>query len=256
MIENEEPFRYFFEVAYKGTNYHGWQLQNNATTVQEVINNCLSKLLGQSVNITGSGRTDKGVHCAQQYFHLDSNQELNRRSLQYKLNAFLPEDVSIQSILRVNKEAHARFDASLRAYQYKISTRKDPFIKGLAYYYDKKLDVRAMNEACKMLLGTQDFESFSKVKTEVNNFMCTLYKAEWVEDGAFLLFNVEANRFLRGMVRCMVGTLLEVGLGRRDLDNIQEVLGNKDRKLAGRAVPAEGLYLCQVQYPESIFLEQ
>ena len=247
--------RYFFEIAYLGTNYHGWQIQSNAKTVQEEVNKALSILTNEEINITGSGRTDKGVHCVQQYFHADINREIDVDDLQYKLNSFLPFDISINSIKKVTPEAHARFDAIERKYEYRIITVKSPFLKNQAYYYNKLLDLPTMNEAASLLVGSEkDFECFSKVKTEVNNFNCTIRTAEWVGSNSHYTFHISANRFLRGMVRAIVGTLMEVGCGKLSAVEFSDIIKSKDRKRAGRSVPAEGLFLTQVTYPKSTFI--
>ena len=245
--------RYFFEVAYLGTNYHGWQIQPNAITVQEVINTCLSTMLKTEINIAGSGRTDTGVHCKQQYFHADLAAGIDPDDLMYKLNAMLPFDISISSIKAVADEAHTRFDAISRSYEYHINTKKDPFSKERSYYYPKSLDIENMNQAAALLCGdAQDYEAFSKVKTSVNTFICTISKAYWEQQGDKLVFNITANRFLRGMVRAIVGTLLDVGLGKKSVEDIKGIIKSKDRHQAGRAVPAHGLYLAKVVYSDII----
>lgn len=247
--------RLFFEVAYKGTNYHGWQLQNNAITVQEEINKVISTICRADVNIIGSGRTDAGVHCEQQFFHADVDTSLSLMELQFKMNSMLPFDIAINSIQKVAPEAHARFDAIARSYEYRINQKKSAFIKELSYYFYKPLDISVMNAAAKQLTnGEQDFESFSKVKTEVNNFRCTITDAIWEQDGESLVFRITANRFLRGMVRAIVGTLLEVGLKKINVEDFKRIISDKDRTKAGRAVPPEGLFLTTVIYPESIFI--
>lgn len=246
--------RLFFEVAYKGTNYHGWQLQNNAISVQGEINKVISTICREEINIVGSGRTDAGVHCEQQFFHADVNTSLSLIDLQFKLNSMLPFDIAINSIKEVISEAHARFDATSRSYEYRCNAKKDVFTKELSYYFNKPLDLIAMNKAASFLTnGEQDFESFSKVKTEVNNFRCTITEANWTKTENGYVFQITANRFLRGMVRAIVGTLLEVGLKKISVDDFKEIITLKDRTKAGRAVPPEGLFLTKVTYPENIF---
>lgn len=247
--------RYFFEIAYLGTNYHGWQIQNNANTVQAEVNKALSMLCSVDINVTGSGRTDTGVHCEQQYFHADFNKEQEVSDLLYKLNSFLPFDISINSIRAVGSKAHTRFDALERKYEYRIVTTKSPFLKGQSYFYNKPLDLPTMNAAASLLVGgEQDFECFSKVKTEVNNFNCTISTAEWQTENNSITFHISANRFLRGMVRAIVGTLLDVGLGKLSVQEFDEIIKSKDRTQAGRSAPAEGLFLTEVNYPEGIFI--
>ena len=248
--------RLFFEVAYKGTNYHGWQIQPNAKTIQEELNSVLSTLCQQEINIVGSGRTDTGVHCKQQFFHADINIEISYKDLQHKMNSMLPFDIAINSIRGVKESAHARFDATSRSYQYFINTRKDPFQKEFSYFFSQVLNIKTMNEAASLLIeGEQDYECFSRVKTEVNNFMCHITKARWIEAADGLMFEISANRFLRGMVRAIVGTLLEVGLNRLSIEEFKEIISSKNRKKAGRAVPPEGLFLSKVIYPNTIFTD-
>jgi len=246
--------RYFFEIAYDGKNYHGWQRQKNAISVQEVVEEALSRITREETNITGSGRTDTGVHCEQQYFHADFTSQINTDRLNFKLNSYLPTDISIQNIRQVKPEAHARFDAISRSYQYRISKSKNPFDREYKYRIPKLPDIKTMNEAASLLIGEHDFESFSKVKTEVNNFVCNISEASWLETERDILFNVTANRFLRGMVRALVGTLLEVGLGKLSKEEFKKVIESKDRRKAGSAAPAHGLFLTAVNYPVEIFL--
>lgn len=245
--------RYFLNIAYKGTNYHGWQIQANAHSIQEEIQNKLSILLKEKVEIIGSGRTDTGVHATQQVAHLDSNQVLTEYEHLYRMNALLPSDIVIKGIQKVSDDAHARFDANLRSYEYHMSKTKNPFLTDLLYVNHNNYDMTAMNEAAMLLKQHKDFECFSKVKTEVNNFLCTISEARWVEQKNMLIFKVSANRFLRGMVRAIVGTLLEVGLQKTHLEDFRQIILSKDRKQAGRAVPPQGLFLTQVKYPYTTF---
>ncbi|MDH5475157.1 MAG: tRNA pseudouridine(38-40) synthase TruA [Cyclobacteriaceae bacterium] len=246
--------RLFFEVAYKGTNYHGWQIQQNAVTVQGEINKVISTICQQDINITGSGRTDTGVHCEQQFFHADIDSTWSLEDLQFKMNSMLPFDIAINSICEVNKESHSRFDAISRTYEYRINTKKNPFLKDESYYYNKPLDIPVMNQAATLLTHSeQDFECFSKIKTEVNHFRCNITNAEWKKENDILIFNITANRFLRGMVRAIVGTLIEVGLKKITIADFAEIIASKDRTKAGRAAPPEGLFLTTVSYPKDIF---
>ena len=247
--------RYFFEITYDGSNFSGWQNQANALGVQQVVEETLSKLLREKISIVGSGRTDAGVHCVQQFFHADLAREIDRQDLLVRLNSFLPKDIAIRAILPVLSTAHARYDARERTYEYHITVRKNPLLVGRAFYFFKKCDVALMNEAAALLLGEHDFTSFSKVKTDVNHFRCTVKKALWVKRGDLLIFTVSANRFLRGMVRATVGTLLDVGSQKISLKTFQSIIKSKDRKQAGMNVPADGLYLTSVKYPRSIFLK-
>jgi tRNA pseudouridine38-40 synthase len=244
--------RYFIEIAYKGTKYHGWQVQANAYTVQEAFNRALGTLLKEDVETLGSGRTDTGVHASQQFVHVDTNKHLQTHPHLYQLNALLPADIVAKNIFPVAANAHARFDALSRSYEYRISPEKNPFLKDMCYLYTKPLDVAAMNEAAALLLTYEDFTCFSRVKTDVNHFLCTIHEACWKNSGDLLIFYIRANRFLRGMVRAIVGTLLEVGLHKLTLDGFEQVLMSKDRKAAGRSVPPDGLFLTNVQYDEQL----
>jgi len=208
----------------------------------------------EKIEIVGSGRTDAGVHCKQQFFHADFKKELNPDDLIHRLNAFLPRDIAIRSIRKVNPDAHARYDARTRSYEYRITLTKDPLLIGQVYYFFKPLNVARMNEAASQLLGEHDFTSFSKVKTDVNHFVCRITKAQWKMKGDGLTFHITANRFLRGMVRAVVGTLLDVGTAKISIDDFQKIINSKDRKKAGMNVPAEGLYLTRVKYKKGIFL--
>jgi tRNA pseudouridine38-40 synthase len=247
--------RYFFEIAYHGKNFSGWQTQANATGVQEVVEDALSKLLRTPVKIVGSGRTDTGVHCAQQFFHTDIEKEFDPVNLIHRLNSFLPREIAIRSIHRVKPTASARYSAIERKYEYHITLVKDPLLTGLALHFFKPLNLQNMNEAAALLRGEHDFECFSKVKTDVNHFLCTVKSASWKKQGNRLIFTIRANRFLRGMVRAIVGTLLEVGTGKISVRDFQHIIKSKDRKKAGANVDPHGLYLVQVKYPKSIFID-
>lgn len=247
--------RYFIDVAYKGTNYHGWQKQENARTVQEVLELALGKLLRCArVETLGSGRTDTGVHALQQLVHFDLSvpiPELSR--FLYQLNAILPPDIAANGLWLVPDTAHARFDAISRSYQYHICTRKIPFLPNERYCFTRPVDVDKMNEAAALLLQHQDFEAFSKVKTEVNNFLCHITRAQWQQpDAHSLVFHISANRFLRGMVRAIVGTLLEVGVGRMTVKDFEQIILSRNRNNAGRSAPPEGLFLSEVVYPPEV----
>jgi tRNA pseudouridine38-40 synthase len=246
--------RFLFEISYLGTHYSGWQSQLNATGIQEIVEKCLSTILRQKLAITGSGRTDAGVHCTQQFFHVDIDQSFDREKLIVQMNSFLPNDIAIRTISQIKPDASARYDAIERAYEYIITRKKDPLRTGRAFYYFKDVDLKTMNKAAALLVGTHDFETFSKVKTDVNHFICTIKEAEWNQKGDLLVFNIAANRFLRGMVRAIVGTLLDTGTGKISMKEFQEILKSKDRKKAGMNVPPEGLYLIKVKYPKSIFI--
>lgn len=247
--------RYFFEIAYKGTAYAGWQSQPNAIGVQQVVEEKLAILSRQALEIVGSGRTDTGVHCAQQFFHADFDFEIDAETFKRKLNGLLPVDISIKNIFLVLPLSHARFDALSRSYEYRIANEKNPLLVGLVAHYFKPLDVEAMNEAAESLMGEHDFASFSKVNTDVKHFRCTITEAQWKQKDELLVFHISANRFLRGMVRAIVGTLLEVGNGKLTTSEFKEIVLAKDRKKAGMNAPPEGLFLTSVTYPERIFIK-
>ncbi len=245
--------RYFLELSYNGTPYHGWQRQPNAISVQEVVENSLSTLLRVDTEIVGAGRTDTGVHAKQLIAHFDCDNHLEIHTLQYKLNAILPPEIAISNICLVKDEAHARFDAVRRSYQYFITLKKDPFEINTCYYLKKQLDVALMNEAAKLLLNYSNFKCFSKSKTDVKTYNCTITNAVWDENGDQLIFSISANRFLRNMVRAIVGTLIEIGEHKLNLDDLVNIIKSEDRSQAGYSVPAHGLYLTNVEYPKTIY---
>ena len=246
--------RYFIELSYKGTDFHGWQIQPNASSVQETIEKALSLLLRETQKITGAGRTDTGVHAKYIVAHFDTEQHFDTEKLVYKLNSFLPESIAISSIFEVQPEAHARFDATERAYEYRVITKKNPFETESAYLLKSTLDVEAMNAAAKKMLSYTDFKCFSKSKTDVKTYNCDLFYAYWEEKKDLLVFHIAANRFLRNMVRAIVGTLLEIGSGKLPVTAIDQIIASKNRSEAGYSVPAKGLYLTKVVYPKSIYL--
>ncbi len=247
--------RYFLYIAYKGTNYHGWQIQNNAITVQEVLNKSLSTILRQEIGVMGSGRTDTGVHATMQVVHFDTSSQMAPDQMVYKLNGLLPQDIAAYKIRQVSPEANTRFDAISRQYHYKIHQQKDPFLKGFSYYFPKEVNQQAMNEAAQLMLEWKDFECFSRVKTEVNNFNCDVVEARWEKQNDQLIFSVRANRFLRGMVRAMVGTLLDIGEGKLSQHDFKKILESRDRTKASRSAPPEGLYLNDIVYPDHLFID-
>ncbi|WP_460946225.1 tRNA pseudouridine(38-40) synthase TruA [Spirosoma daeguense] len=250
--------RYFIELSYRGTAYHGWQTQANGTSVQSTLEATLTQRLGKPIYIVGSGRTDAGVHAKQQFAHFDSEEPLNlSESLIHSLNCLLPEDIAIHTIFLVQPNHHARFSATFRYYQYHISRQKDAFQNGLTYHFRPHLNHDVMNEACGVLLRYTDFQSFSKARANVNHFHCRLDFANWerINDDS-LTFHIKANRFLWGMVRTIVGTLLEIGQGRMSLDQFERIILARDRNAAGRAAPANGLYLVEVSYPAEVLLSR
>lgn len=252
-FEMNDSKRYFIELAYNGTNYHGWQMQRNAVSVQEKLQESLSMLFRKPIAIMGSGRTDTGVHAKQQFAHFDFDGEMMKGEFLKRINGLLPGDIAVFDVLPVTYKAHARFDARWRRYEYHITFRKDPFQAGKAWhcYYD--LDVLKMESVSKLLLGQQNFECFSKTKTDVKSFDCEIKDAFWEQTSHGLIFHIKANRFLRGMVRAIVGTLIKVGRGQLDKEQFVSIIEGKDRARAGIAAPAHGLYLSEVSYPEIIF---
>lgn len=260
MIQNEPEAsyiyrimgRYFLELAYNGTHYHGWQIQQNAISVQEVLETCIETILGQKLTVTAAGRTDTGVHALQQVAHIDMPDELTAGFL-YKLNAVLPLDIAAKSLKKVKENAHARYSAISRRYEYKLHNNKDPFKNGFSCFYPYPLDIEKMNKACNFLLGEKDFKSFSKTHTDVPNFKCSISEAGWLKNNDQYLFSISANRFLRGMVRAIVGSLLEVSRGNLIAEDIEKILAFQDRRKAGKSMPASGLYLAAIEYPDNIF---
>lgn len=248
--------RFFLEISYNGTAYHGWQVQPNAHTVQAELTEKLSVLLKHEINLVGSGRTDTGVHCRQQFAHFDTNRELDDLpGFTHKLNAFLPEDIFIARIRPVTPDAHARFSALSRTYEYWLSIRKNPLLPKLAYCFSKEVDVDKMNYAAALLLSYEDFKAFSKVHADVKHHRCDVMYARWKPKGEVWVFTIRANRFLRGMVRLITGSLLEVGTGRLGIEDFEERIKQKTRGNERFSVPAHGLYLTQVTYPKDIFMD-
>jgi len=244
--------RYALQFAYDGGSFHGYQIQPNASSVQAELEEKLSLLLGETIAITGSGRTDTGVHAVHQIAHFDTSLHIDS-NLIYRLNRMLSPTLTVQGIFVVADDFHARFDATSRTYEYRITRHKNPFLRDFAYWYEADLDIMAMNEAAKLLLTHTDFQCFSKVKTEVNTFECSIMRAFWKVDGDILVFTIVGNRFLRGMVRAIVGTLMEIGMGKWTAADLKRILESKSRQEAGRAVPANGLHLVRVTYPEASF---
>jgi len=247
--------RYFFYLSYKGTHYHGWQIQPNANSVQAEVNKALAILFKREIETIGSGRTDTGVHATEQVFHADLPDSIEEETIMNKMIGLLPKDIVVNQIKLVSESAHARFDAIRRSYEYHIHFRRSPFHVNEYCYLPKKPDFETINKACQLIFGKHDFTSFSKVKTSVNNFNCQIEQAEWQVEDEKAIFYETANRFLRGMVRALVGTLLDVGYGKINIEEFKKILLAKDRRRAGQSVPPQGLYLCEVRYPETIFIK-
>lgn len=248
-------YRYFIHLAYNGTNYHGWQLQNDLPTVQLSLNKGLSLILKEEINVVGCGRTDTGVHARNFYAHFDCKnkmEEISPKQMTFKLNRFLGNDIAIYKIWEVKPKAHARFDAASRTYKYYVTNIKDPFNEEFTYFQYGDLNVEEMNRAANCLFDFIDFTSFSKVHTQTKTNDCKIYKAVWEQKDNSLVFCIQADRFLRNMVRAVVGTLLEVGKGQLSVNDFINVIKAKDRSEAGYSVPAKALFLEDVIYPIEI----
>jgi tRNA pseudouridine38-40 synthase len=250
------------ELGYNGQAYHGWQTQPGDTTVQETVEKGLSTLLRKNIQVVGCGRTDAGVHASQYFLHFDTDKGLGSENvmdeseLVFKLNSILPDDIAVYRVFAVKESAHARFDALSRSYEYKIYEGKSPFLKGLVWQKRVlNLDVERMNEAASMLLDYSDFKSFSRSKTDVKTYICRVDEAMWQLEDDLLVFHISADRFLRNMVRAIVGTLIEIGQGKREIQDMKRVIESRDRTQAGPSVKAEGLYLSRVKYPENLWIE-
>lgn len=240
--------RYFIKFSYNGTQYHGWQYQPNATSVQETLTKALATILNAPIELMGAGRTDTGVHAKMMFAHFDCENEFQMDPIVHKLNSYLPKDIAVSDIIAVHDTAHARFDATQRTYEYHIHTFKNVFATDQSWYYQHDLDIEAMNTAAQLLLTHTDFECFSKVHTDVNTFNCKITKAHWQQDNNALIFTITADRFLRNMVRAIVGTLINIGLHKITLEDFNRIIDSKDRNEAGFSVPAHGLYLTEITY--------
>lgn len=241
--------RCFIEVSYRGTNYSGFQVQANAVTIQSEIERALQILLKNEISLTGSSRTDRGVHALQNYFHFDTDiNGITAERRVYNLNAILPDDIVVKRIFKVADTAHSRFDAIRREYLYYIYSSKNPFLKDRAFYFPYQLDINIMNRAAAILMKHADFTSFSKRNTQVNNFICTLSVSEWFQRDQMLAYNVAGNRFLRGMVKGLVGTMLLAGTGKISLEDFEQIILDRDCTKADFSVPPHGLFLDKVVY--------
>ena len=244
--------RYFIELSYVGTPFVGWQRQPAGDSVQSCLEDALSILFGKPLSIVGAGRTDAGVHAHQLYAHVDLDEHIGQ-DLTFRLNKLLPKEIAVNNIISVSQDAHARFDAVSRIYRYLINKQKDPFLQKRSYHFAKPLDLDLMNQAAKILIDHEDFKCFSKSRTDVKTYVCDVQEAYWQQNGSELAFYIQANRFLRNMVRAIVGTLIEVGLRKISISDFEAILASRDRSQAGYSVPAYGLYLEKVNYPKHIF---
>lgn len=247
--------RYFIFISYKGTSYHGWQIQPHSVTVQKILEEALTIILEEKIKTQGAGRTDTGVHARMFCAHFDSRfaDLAKREGLIHRLNSFLPEDISVNSVRSVVPDASARFSALSRTYKYYVTRVKDPFLSGSSWYLYGDIDVGSMNKAGKMILNYNDFTSFSKLHSGSKTNICKVYDASWSESGNNLIFTIKADRFLRNMVRAIVGTLVRVGLGKIPPEEITTIIEAKDRGKAGQSAPAKGLFLTNIEYPQEIF---
>lgn len=245
--------RYLLQLSFNGTNYHGWQKQQNANTVQAEIEKAMSLILRVPTEVTGCGRTDTGVHAREFFLHVDSEVALDEQFI-YRMNKLLPPDIALYTIKPVSSFFHARFDADYREYHYFLHQHKNAFIHTLSWYKPTYIDFEQMNEAASVLLTCKDFKCFSKANTQVYTFLCDLHLAQWeqVREGEWV-FKIKANRFLRNMVRAIVGTLIEVGRNELSMDQLKQILDGGNRSEAGQSVPAHGLFLQKVHYPEDVF---
>lgn len=249
--------RYFLEFAYNGKQYYGWQRQPKDISVQQVMEERLSTMLREPVSLTGAGRTDTGVHARQMFAHFDMAKEIPGDFL-HRINAFLPQDIYVYHLHKVAETAHARFDALSRTYYYFVQIHKNPFNFDSTWQVNYELDVSKMNEAAQFLLGRKDFSSFAKIHTDVKTHICDLSFAQWnrSEKGGLLQFTITADRFLRNMVRAVTGTLVDVGKGKISLEEFNFIIEKKDRSFASGSAPAQGLFLAEVKYPPSIFINE
>lgn len=249
-------YRYFIYLSYDGTNYHGWQIKPNGISVQEVLMKALSTFLRKPIEVVGAGRTDAGVHARLMVAHFDFDTELDCATVVDKLNRLLPPDVAVHRVRRVKSDAHARFDATYRTYKYYITTCKDPFSRAFSWRIFQTLDFEKMNEAAQTLFDYIDFTSFSKLHTDVKTNNCKMMYARWEQIGEHnWVFTIQADRFLRNMVRAVVGTLVEVGKGKLTVEGFRKVIEEKNRCSAGTSVPGNALFLVDVGYPEELFLD-
>jgi tRNA pseudouridine38-40 synthase len=245
--------RYFLELAYKGTAYSGFQIQDTGVTIQSELTHALQTIFRQDIFLTGSSRTDAGVHALQNYFHFDTALNITEKDL-YHLNAVLTKDISVKRIVPVLPEAHCRFDALSRSYQYRISRFKDPFLTETAWFYPYTIQKSVLDDAAALILRHKDFTSFSKRNTQVKTFQCLISQSQWVERDGCLVYEVCANRFLRGMIRGLVATMLRIARTNRPMDELEKIFDAKDCSKADFSAPAQGLCLTEVKFSDAIFI--
>lgn len=243
--------RYFIEVSYKGTKYSGFQVQENAVTIQSELEKAFQTLHRLPIQLTGSSRTDSGVHALQNFFHFDFENEIHPQAV-YKLNSILPKDIVIHKVCKMPAEAHCRFDALSREYVYHIHRFKNPFLNDSSFYYPYHLDLEALKEGATFILEQHNFFAFSKTNTQVKNFSCTIIKSQWIQEGDTLIYNIQGNRFLRGMVRLLTATLLKLGRGKIDMRQLEEYFTLERKSVY--SVPAHGLFLKKVEFPQNYLL--
>ena len=245
--------RYFVKLAYDGAAYHGWQKQKNASTIEEIITNVFQKYFRENkINIVGCGRTDTGVHAKKYYFHFDCKYIDDIDKAIYHINSLLPKDIVIFKIFEVYAESHARYDARKRTYKYFITNNKCPFSYKHSWYINRNIDILQMNKACRLLLENKDFTSFSKIHTDVKDNICNISHAKWTMENDKLVFEISSNRFLRNMVRAIVGTLVDIGLGKISYQGFEDIILSKNRDLASSSAPALGLFLFDIEYDDTI----
>ena len=247
-----DTIKFKLTIAYDGASYEGWQVQKGGTGVQEKVEEAIAKLFGEHIRIHSSSRTDTGVHASDYYAHFDSDHPMDVHQLRYKLNVMLPSDIAIHAVFETTQEAHARFSATSRSYEYHIHTHKNPFKIDTSWYFNVQLDLSKIQAACKVIAAHTDFECFSKVHTDVSNFNCTIHHIDWIAVENGFVFQISANRFLRNMVRAITGTLLDVGTGKITIHDLEEILASKNRSKAGISVPAQGLTLTHIEYPAGL----
>lgn len=244
--------RYFLEVSYIGTSYAGFQVQKNANTIQSEIEKAFLTVLRRNIILTGSSRTDSGVHAMQNYFHFDSSEKINTEVV-YNLNALLPCDIAVISLIQVGSGCHCRFDAIARQYAYHIYRFKNPFLQDRGYYYPYVMDISRLQDAAEVLYAYSDYRAFSKRRTQVQTYECRIIESRWIYEDGQMIYNVKGNRFLRGMVRGLVGTMLQVGKGKLQIEEFRKIIEAKDSSLVDFSVPAKGLFLKEVIFPPDYF---